>query len=264
MLQNAIAKDGDFLYMRSDAPTASSTDEPELLMNDTIVAYCVTVKAKYLLLVVQQMIVLPTGGPVKKLIDMEDVHQSEHKLVLEILDHMCQNNFANVQEYIMELESRFAQKMADSSDVDTWSAMWFEVLRRCLVAARKFAKEKPGEKLPLPSKLLPPAAAVITKSFFSDAKKAAVDRESDEAATTEVKEETSEKKVAEEKDSSGADQVDPKTPFFESIYTMSDVPKSANQPATHALDVLALQAQLQHEIYMNAGQLGNIRKFEPA
>ena len=45
---------------------------------------------------------------------------------------------------------------------------------------------------------------------------------------------------------------------------MSDVPKSANQPATHALDVLALQAQLQHEIYMNAGQLGNIRKFEPA
>ena len=259
MILNSICKEGRFLVIQHDDENQLD-GVPSVELNESIIRSLATLQAKYLLCAIQTMIHIPdkaTGIVDKqKVLTFEDLSKAEGLLVGETLEYFCHGHFADSSDYILEMETRFSVRRSESTDVETWSAMWQEVFQKTLVAARK-AGIADASKLSI-EKLLPPPKNVITKSFLRAEK---TDRQGLQASPVKQEQEENgptrlpgQNKEANDVPSTGiATGTEVKTPYFQKIYTAAEsVAEGSN---VHSLDILALQSQLQHYLFMHAGRL---------
>ena len=253
-MQSAIAKEGRALLLKEDhAPEDGEAhdddDGQSLSLNTPMVEFLMAIRAKYLLSILRSMMVIPnrdvceSGESKKKVVTCEDMGKQEGDVVLAILSFLLDDEKGSVdgQAYIVELETRFRMKTPDSNDMDSWATMWFEVLRKSLLAYRKSAKLTGDRDF---AKLLPPTRTVITKSLFRDqpagggGEGCAIKLEQGEHGRPNL--------------SDAAEVPAPaRIAYFETIYTASDSGDAGSE--LHALDVIALQSHVQQQLLMHAG-----------
>ena len=221
----------------------------------------VSIRAKYLLSTMQFLMVVPERPNVRKqsakFVTFEDITMAQAQVLHDVVTFMCRNEFKETHDYIVELESRFMMQHPEA-DVLTWSAMWSNVLQKILASHSKHCKNQKGGSENSSSagsagsetcdfkKLLPPPNTIVPKTRFRDGA-------ADPAAAGGVKDEPESSVPGQAQAAADPDpDPEPKILYFTEIYTAGSGNK---KDAVHTLDVLAVQAQIQHTLLMRAGSL---------
>ena len=235
-----IASEGRFLLQEAGEGT-------EMLMNEALLGTIVTVKAKYLLNAILTLLAMPLHpNRNKQYVEMEDISKADTAALHAVLRGMCKHDAQRGHEYILDLESRFSLRRPGSSDVDTWSSMWARVFKGTVASARKCKEALQAADF---LQALPPATSVVTQTFFGK-------QSGDEVSGGTSAQDPAVKQEV-QNPSSELEQTTQTNAYFDLIYTLSNARTGPpKDDATHTLDVVALQAAVQQQLLMHAGQLG--------